>query len=55
MMRILLQNQNPPSKKTVIGVPLNNLSQFLRASACQVNSASGLGQAPSRGCEADLA
>ncbi len=44
-----------PSKKTVVGVLLRNISHFLRASAPQVNSASGSRQAPSRGCEEDLA
>ncbi len=43
----------PPYKKTIIGVPLREMSPFLRSSAPQISTASGSGQAPSRGCEAD--
>ena len=43
----------PPYKKTIVGIPLQEMSPFLRSSAPQISTASGLGQAPSRGCEAD--
>ncbi len=43
----------PPRKKTVVGIPLREMSPFLRSSAPQINTASGSGQAPSGGCEAD--
>ncbi len=45
----------PPYKKTIIGVPLRDMSPFLQSSAPQISTASGLGQAPSGGCEADWA
>ena len=43
----------PSHKKAIIGVPLKDVSRFLRSSAPQINSTSGPGQAPSRGCEVD--
>ena len=42
-----------PYKKTIVGVLLREMSPFLRSSAPQISTASGSGQAPSRGCEAD--
>ncbi len=46
-------NSEPPNKKAVIGVPLKDVSKFLRSSAPHINATSGSGQAPSGGCEAD--
>ncbi len=43
----------PPYKKTIVGVPLREMSPFLQSSALQISTASGSGQAPSGGCEAD--
>ncbi len=48
-------DQESPQKKTVIGVPLDQVNRFLRASAPHINSALESGQAPSGGCEAGLA
>ncbi len=42
-----------PNKKTVIGILLKDVSQPICSLAPQINSPSGSGQAPSRGCEAD--
>ncbi len=39
----------PPYKKTIMGVPLKEMSPFLRSSAPQISTASGSGQAPSGG------
>ncbi len=43
----------PPYKKTIVGVPLREMSPFLRSSAPQISTAFGSGQAPSGGSEAD--
>ncbi len=43
----------PPYKKTIVRVPLREMSPFLWSSAPQISTASGSGQAPSGGCEAD--
>ncbi len=43
----------PPYKKTIVRVPLREMSPFLRSSAPQISTTSGSGQAPSGGCEAD--
>ncbi len=43
----------PPYKKTIVRVPLREMSSFLQSSAPQISTASGSGQAPSGGCEVD--
>ncbi len=48
-----IDEDEPPHKKTIVGLPLREMSPFLRSLAPQISTASGSGQAPSGGCEAD--